>query len=198
MHLVVVVAHPAPDSLCRALAAAAVAAGAAAGAEVSLHDLDGDGFDPSLKAHEIGTTAFADGLAARYAEELRAADAVVVVHPVWFFHVPALLKGWVDRVVREGVAFAVSPEGAITGLLRARRAIVVTTANGSPEVERRAFGDPLVTFWRDIVFKPAGVPEVERVAFAPVRGSDAGQRAEWLATVTTAVASLVRESGQRA
>ncbi len=192
MRLVVVVSHPDPASLCRALAAAAVAAGAAAGAEVSLHDLHADGFDPLLRAEEIGTTAFADGLAARYADDLVAADAVVVVHPVWFFHVPAPVKGWVERVVREGVAFSVSPDGTIAGRLRARRALVITTANGSPETERRAFGDPVVTFWRDVVFKPAGVESVERLAFAPVRGSDASQRSEWLAAVTAGVASLVR------
>lgn len=195
MRLVVVVSHPDPASLCRALATAAVDAGKAAGASVCLHDLHGDGFDPLMKAGEVGTTAFADPLTERYAAELSVADAVVVVHPVWFFHAPAGLKGWVERVVREGVAFDVSPAGVVTGLLCARRALVVTTANGSAEVERQVFGDPLGTFWERIVFGPAGVGHVERLAFSPVRGSDDAQRAAWLAAVADGVSSLVADLG---
>lgn len=189
--IVVVVAHPNPESLCRALAAAAVYAAEAAGASVCVHDLHADGFDPLMKVGEVGTTAFADPLAERYATELKAADGIVVVHPVWFFHAPASLKGWVERVVREGVAFDVSPAGEITGLLRARRALVVTTANGSLEVEREVFGDPVGTFWERVVFGPAGVERVERLAFSPVRGSDDAQRAAWLATVADSVAEMV-------
>ncbi|MBX3142841.1 MAG: NAD(P)H-dependent oxidoreductase [Trueperaceae bacterium] len=191
--VLVVVAHPHDASLTRGLAMAAVVAASDAGARVWVHDLYADGFDPMLKTYEIGTGYFDDPLAERYVAELIETDGIVVVHPVWFFHAPAVLKGWVERIVREGVAFGVSPEGAITGLLRARRALVVTTANSSTEVERSVFGDPLVTFWRKIVFGPAGVPEVERVAFTPVRGSDEDVRTAWLAEVRTKVARLVAD-----
>ncbi len=191
--MLVVVSHPNEASLCRALAAAAAAAAEAAGASVYLHDLGADGFDPLMKASEVGTDLFADPLTERYAAELLVADGIVVVHPVWFFHVPAALKGWVERVVREGVAFGVSPTGSITGMLAARRALVVTTANGSPAVEQGVFGDPIGTFWQRIVFGPAGVGRVERLALSPVRGSDEAQRAGWLSGVAQAVSALVAD-----
>src|SRR5690606_9931348 len=83
----------------------------------------------------------ADALAERYAADLLGADAVVVVHPVWFFGPPAALKGWVERVVREGVAFDVGEGGAVTGRLTAGAALVVTTGNAGAATEA-ALGDP--------------------------------------------------------
>src|SRR5690606_24268592 len=107
---------------------------------------------------------------------------VVVVHPVWFFGPPAALKGWVERVVREGVAFDVGPGGRVTGRLRARQALVVTTGNAGAATEA-ALGDPVTRFWRDVVFGPAGVLETRRLALAPVRGGSDDERRGWLASV---------------
>lgn len=174
------VAHPRPASLTHALAAAAADALAAAGYEVHRQDLYRDGFDPRLHASEIETTVFEDELAARYAAEVQGADRIVVVHPNWFFQVPAVLKGWVDRVLREGIAFHRDEHG-VHGLLRAERAVVLTTANSPHTYEMSVLGDPLDTFWRRCVFGPAGVERFERLVFTPVRGSDAAQRRAWLA-----------------
>lgn len=210
--MLVVAAHPDADSFNHGVARAVVeAAGRAGGASV-VHDLYRDGFDPRLTAAELPRSAahlaahravhagqssgprFADALTERYAGELLAADVVVVVHPVWFFHVPAVLKGWVDRVVREDVAFALDASGTVTGLLRARSALIVTTANTAPATERSVFGAPLDMFWRTVVFGPAGVGAVERLALSPVRGSSPATRADWLAEVADATTRHVRDA----
>ena len=208
--VLVVLAHPDERSLNGAVAAAVVAGVERAGGEPLLHDLYRDGFDPRLSADEVAQQTrgaeeaarapvrFADALTARYARDLVRAHAIVVVHPVWFFHVPAILKGWVDRVVREGVAFEVRPDGHVHGLLRAGSALVVTTANTSQAGEAAAFGAPLDTFWRDIVFGPAGVGEVERLALAPVRASEAATRATWLAEAEARAAGLTRAASAAA
>ena len=106
------------------------------------------------------------------------------------FGPPAALRGWVERVVREGVAFDVGPGGAVTGLLRARAALVVTTGNAGARTEE-ALGDPVTRFWRDVVFGPAGVGETRRLAFAPVLGSSAEARAGWLEEARRGSATLV-------
>lgn len=209
--MLVVLAHPDPKSLNSAVAGAVVAAVRRAGGVPELHDLYRDGFDPRLAVSELprlraphvvhgtdtgGLTSrahFADELTARYADGLLGADVVVIVHPVWFFHVPAILKGWVDRVVREDVAFKLGAGGEVTGLLRARSALIVTTANTSPGTEAAAFGAPLDTFWRTVVFGPAGVVDVERLALGPVRTSEAATRASWLAEAASAAARHVRD-----
>lgn len=188
--VLVVLAHPRPDSLGTALAAAVTTAARSAGARVACHDLYADGFDPRLSAAESLGPAFSDDLARRYADELVAADAVVVVHPVWFFGPPAILRGWVERVVREGVAFDVGARGEVTGRLRAREVLVITTGNAGPATES-ALGEPVTRFWRDVVFAPSGVPEMLRLAFAPVRDSTAEERTEWLRRAASSSEGLV-------
>lgn len=191
--LLVVLAHPRSDSLVSALASAVVDAAQGVGARVACHDLYGDGFDPRLTAAEVEAPVFSDQLSSRYASELLTADAVVVVHPVWFFGPPAVLKGWVERVVREGVAFDVGPDGSVTGRLRAREALVVTTGNAGQATEM-ALGDPVTRFWKDVVFGPAAVRDTRRVAFAPVRGCSGEERAAWLQRVAREAEDVIARS----
>lgn len=185
MNASVVLAHPRPGSFNHALAAAAVSGLERGGYAVRFHDLYAERFDPSLHPEEVGTAVFADELASRHAAELVEADRIVVVHPSWFFHVPAMLKGWIDRVVREGVAFERTP-GGIEGRLRARSALIVTTMNAPRAYEVEALGDPLTTFWRACVFAPAGVASVERRVVGPVEGSSPAERRGWLVQVEAA------------
>lgn len=182
MNASVILAHPKPGSLNHALAAAAAAALERRGAVVLVHDLYAEGFDPRLAPEEVETTVFSDDLAARHAAEIVQADRIVIVHPSWFFQAPAMLKGWVDRVLREGVAFERGDEG-FRGRLRAGRVLVVTTANAPRSYEVGQLGDPLTTFWRDCVWLPTGVREVERLVIGPVRASTAEQRRAWLELV---------------
>ena len=187
MNASVVLAHPRAGSFNHAVAEAAIRGLVRAGYTVTLHDLYAEAFDPCLHASEVETTTFADELAARHASEIVEADGIVVVHPSWFFQVPAVLKGWVDRVLREGVAFSVGEQG-VEGRLRAGWALVVTTANAPHDYEIRALGDPLTTFWRACVFEPAGVAAVERMVLGPIRGSTLGTRRAWLERVQEHVA----------
>lgn len=189
MNASVILAHPSPGSFNHALAGAALRGLERAGFEVVFHDLYAEGFDPSLKASEVDTTAFADVLARTHAEELLVASKVVVVHPVWFFHPPAMVKGWVDRVVREGIAFEMTADG-VAGHLTARSALVVTTANSARAFEIEVLNDPLTAFWRKCVFGPAGVPVTELLALGPVRGSSSDTRRAWLARVEEVAASV--------
>ena len=191
--VLVVLAHPRSASLNAALARAALAAAVEAGASTVLHDLYRDGFDPRLGEAEVGSAAFADELCAGYARDLLAADLLVFVHPVWFFQAPAVMKGWVDRVVREDVAFTLDRHGAVTGLLQARAALILTTGNSSERVEREVFADPVTRFWRDVVLGPAGVGRVERQSFVPVRDSDGPLREQWLAAAAGSVRRLLAE-----
>lgn len=66
---------------------------------------------------------------------------------------PAILTGWVDMVIRPGLAHEFLEgdcgEGVPRGLLQARRAIVFNTSNTLPEREQNDFGDPLQTIWRN-------------------------------------------------
>ncbi|MFG2292532.1 NAD(P)H oxidoreductase [Streptomyces sp. NPDC048603] len=104
-----VVAHPRPDSLTAALAGRARDRLAAAGHEVDVLDLHAEDFDPRMTPADEPDWAdpgktYSPEVRAHMAR-LDAADTVVVVFPVWWFGLPAILKGWIDRVWNHGFAY---------------------------------------------------------------------------------------------
>ena len=178
MGISLILSHPSSTSLCAALAVAARDALVAAGHEVRFHHLDAEGFEPRPRSSS-------DALVERHCAELAAAEGVVVVHPNWWSQPPAVLKGWLDRVVRPGVAYDFRKDDAgrsvPVGLLKARAAVVLNTANVPQADERALLGDPLETLWCRAVFPRCGVRDVHREVFAVVAASTAETRAAWLA-----------------
>lgn len=191
MNVLVVLAHPDPASFNHALAAAAARAARASGHDVALHDLHAEGFDPILPRAELGREADLPPAVRRHCDAVAAADGIVVVHPNWWGQPPAILKGWIDRVLRPGVAYRFEEgdggEGVPVGLLRARTAVVLNTSNTPADRERDAFGDPLDAIWRRCVFDLCGVRDVRRRTYGVVVTSTAAQRAAWLADAAALV-----------
>lgn len=192
MKILVILAHPDPGSFNHALAEAAAAAARRLGHAVKSHDLHAEGFDPVLPAPEIARGAPLPPWLARHCADLAAADGIVIVHPNWWGQPPAVLTGWIDRVVRPGVAYEFREgdqgEGVPVGLLRARTAIVLNTSNTPPAREREAFGDPLDAIWRRCVFDLCGVKDVRRRTFSVVVTSTPEERRGWLAEAAALVA----------
>lgn len=185
MNLLLILAHPGPGSFNHALARAAREQLEADGHRVVFHDLHAERFDPVIPPEESARAAVLPTAVADHCADLAAAEGIVVVHPNWWGQPPAVLKGWIDRVVRPGVAYEFlegdSGEGVPRGLLKARTAVVLNTSNTAPERERAVFGDPLETLWRNCVFGLCGVEDVRRRTFCVVVASTAEQRRQWLA-----------------
>ncbi|MBU8541276.1 NAD(P)H-dependent oxidoreductase [Falsiroseomonas tokyonensis] len=134
MRVLMIYCHPRPDSFAAALRDAARRALEAKGHEVELRDLYAEGFDPALSAEERGRYhSVTDNLAGveDHVASLQRADALLLVHPTWWYGMPAMLKGWFDRVWAPGVAFRLG-DGAITPLLTNIKRIGVITTYGSP------------------------------------------------------------------
>ena len=136
MRVLVLYAHPLADSFAAALHRAVVAALHRAGHEVDDCDLYAEGFDPVLTAPErraYNTPSPELGRVAEHVARLRAAEALVVCFPIWWYGMPAILKGYFDRVWAQGVAFTL-PEGggAIRPALSNIRKFWVVTTYGSP------------------------------------------------------------------
>jgi NAD(P)H dehydrogenase (quinone) len=199
MKILVIVAHPNPASFNRALADAAVEAARSAGHEAVLHDLCAEQFDPLMPAAEFAKNAALPTDIARHCADLAAADGIVIVHPNWWGQPPAILKGWLDRVVRPGVAyeFRVGPDGKgyAAGLLKVQAAVVVTTANTPADKELELYGDPLENLWKNCVFGMIGITRFRRLAFTPVIVSMPEQRARWLDEVRAMVRELFPAAG---
>lgn len=198
MNVLIVVAHPNPGSFNHAIAEACAETLRANGHEVVLHDLCREGFAPLLPPGEFARDAALSEEVARHCAELSQADGIIIVHPNWWGQPPAILKGWIDRVVRPGVAYEFvegdSGEGVPRGLLRARCALIFNTSNTLPEREASVFGDPLETIWKNCIFGLCGVPEILRRTFAIVVTSTEAERTQWLAEARATVESLFPRS----
>jgi NAD(P)H dehydrogenase (quinone) len=136
MRVLVIYAHPLGDSFDAALHQAVLAALRRGGHEVDDCDLYAEGFDPVLSAEERRAyntpTHDLSGVASHVAQ-IRAAEGLVLCFPTWWYGMPAILKGYFDRVWARGVAFQM-PQGGGTirpGLTNIRKVWVVTTY-GSP------------------------------------------------------------------
>jgi len=188
----VILGHPDPKSLNHAIAAAAVNTLRELGHEVRFHDLQAEGFDPVLPAGEAARDAELPPLVALHCAEIAEAEGLILVHPNWWGQPPAVLKGWVDRVLRPGVAYEFLPgdggEGVPVGLLKPMTALVLNTSNTPAAREQAVFGDPLERLWADCILRFCGIDKVVRRMFGVVCTSSAEQRHAWLAEV----AELVR------
>jgi NAD(P)H dehydrogenase (quinone) len=187
MLALVVIASPNPNSLCHAMASVCVEALVELGYEIAFHDLYAEQFDPVQPTGEQSNTSSTDQLVERHCVHLAAADLILVLHPNWWGQLPAILKGWVDRVFRLHTAYSypagVGPEGVPVGLLKARVALVFNTSNTPSEREAARFGDPLETLWKNCIFGLCGVSSVIRRMYSPASASTPEQRTEWIAEV---------------
>ncbi|MFZ5570250.1 MAG: NAD(P)H-dependent oxidoreductase [Thermodesulfobacteriota bacterium] len=198
MKISVILAHPDPGSFNHALARTAVEQLQKNGHSVFFHDLYGENFDPLLTGPEIPKDAPLPRLIRSHCAEIAAADGIVIIHPNWWGQPPAILKGWVDRVIRPGIAYEFlegdSGEGTPNGLLRARTAVVLNTSNTEPEREKNVFGDPLETIWKNCIFGLCGVNAFHRRTFSIVVTSTEEQRKHWLHEAQVIMDSLFPKS----
>ncbi|HQI02453.1 MAG TPA: NAD(P)H-dependent oxidoreductase [Deltaproteobacteria bacterium] len=187
----VILAHPDPSSFNHAIANAAVEELYRNGHYVYFHDLYGEGFDPVLPREEAARNAILPTLIENHCREIALARGIIIVHPNWWGQPPAILKGWVDRVIRPGVAYEFlegdSGGGVPRGLLEANTVLVFNTSNTPPAREKKVFGDPLETLWKNCVFGLCGITSFHRKTFGVVVTSTPGQRQAWLREVRESV-----------
>lgn len=148
MRVLLVLAHPLPESYAASVARTVLETLEAGGHAVDLLDLYAENFDPRLTEKERRgyfdspyDTSEVTGLV----ERLKAADALMLVFPQWWFNLPAALKGFFDRVFAPGVAFRHDKAGGrIVPQLTNIRHFWVFTTTGSPWwVVKLYMGDPV-------------------------------------------------------
>jgi len=184
MNVLTILAHPNTESFNHALAAEAISKLQENGHNVLFHDLYTEKFDPMLPASELPVEAEISAEVEAYCEELASADGIIIVHPNWWGQPPAILKGWVDRVFRPGVAYQpIEGEALALGLLKTKSVIVLNTSDTPKDREMEQFGDPLDTLWKRCIFDFCGVTNVYRENFSVIAISTPEQRAQWLARV---------------
>ncbi|HEY4759078.1 MAG TPA: NAD(P)H-dependent oxidoreductase [Thermoguttaceae bacterium] len=191
MQILVILAHPDSKSFNHAIAQAAVAQLKQNGHRVFFHDLHAEGFDPILPIVEFPQGAILPEEIDRHCQEISSTDGIIIVHPNWWGQPPAILKGWIDRVIRPDVAYKFlegdKGDGVPVGLLKAKAALVLNTSNTPIERELAVFGDPLETLWKNCIFGLCGVTNFYRENFGVIVTSTDQQRRQWLEKVQTII-----------
>jgi putative NADPH-quinone reductase len=187
MKISVILAHPNHESFNHAIAATAVEKLKQNRHMIYFHDLYKENFDPILLSEEIFKDASLPPQLEKHCMEISEAEGIIIIHPNWWGQPPAILKGWVDRVIRPDVAYEFlegdKGEGVPNGLLKAGSAIVFNTSNTGTEREKSVFGDPLETIWKNCIFGLCGINDFYRKVFNIIVVSSEKQRKAWLKEV---------------
>lgn len=152
-----------------------------AGHDVEEHDLYAEGFDPLLDSAELSRGMSLDTLVQAHSHALAASEGLVIVHPDWWGQPPAILKGWIDRVFREGLAYELAGEDGFEKewrpLLGGKRAFVVVTSDSVDPARRELFR----SIWVDAVLGDCGM-EAECHFIGGLRAMGPQERAGRLAS----------------
>jgi putative NADPH-quinone reductase len=194
MRVLLLFCHPVEDSYHAALHRTAVAALERAGHAVDDCDLYAEGFCPVLSReerigyHDVGRNR---APVAGYVERLLAAEALVLGFPVWNFGLPAMLKGFFDRVFLPGVSFELGADGRVRPRLRQIRKLAAITSYGGRRLDAWLLGDPprrVVTRVLQAQLRPAA--RVVYLAHYHMNVSTAATRGRFLARVERAMAGF--------
>jgi len=170
MNILIIYAHPNPRSFNQALLETVDVALQAQGHTTCVKDLYRMDFNPILSADDLIRLARQDIPAdiRQEQDDIRWAQGLVFIYPIWWFSQPALLKGWLDRVFSRGFAFDFTQTGVL-GLLPQRKALVINTLGGGEAtyVNNR---------WHDLIARPmiegtlgfCGIAQVVHRAFYEV------------------------------
>ena len=183
--ILLILCHPRKGSFNHALAGRVRETLTHAGHEIRFHDLYEEGFDPVLGAEELARRFSFDSVIQGHYRDLAESEGIVIVHPDWWGQPPAILKGWVDRVFRQGIAYDFEGEEFVrktkVPLLSGKRALVFCTTDElvpPGDSRRKAAAHPTVAFWRDRVFGYCGAEAAVKV-YGSVREADAALLRRW-------------------
>ncbi|SFR63713.1 Putative NADPH-quinone reductase (modulator of drug activity B) [Marinobacter daqiaonensis] len=180
INVLVILGHPRTDSFCAALAEAFCRGSRAAGVQLRRLDLAGLDFDSHLHMPSPNDQPLEDDLC-RARELFLWADHLVIVYPTWWGGAPALLKGFLDRLMAPGFAFRTC-EGGIgyEGLLQGRSAQLITTMDTPPLVHRLLYRQPGKNALARATLGFCGIRPVRSLVFGSVKNASANQREAWL------------------
>ena len=177
VRVLVIDGHPRTGSFGSALAGIIHRAAASRTQECRLMRLRDLHFDPHAHGHTL------DPALCEAQHDIVWAEVVVIVYPTWWGTTPALLKGFLDRVLHPGFAFVERSDGGWKGLLGGRAALLVTTMDTPRWIYRWLLRAPGHRAMRDATLGFCGIEPVRILSFGPVRSSTPAQRRRWLARV---------------
>jgi NAD(P)H dehydrogenase (quinone) len=171
MQHLIVVSHPLEDSITMKLARAYAQELQRLGHHQQTHDLYRMDFNPVMSAQELEPLSLgraADADLAQAQADVRAADALTIIYPLWWATMPAMMKGYIDRVFARGFAYE-ARRGVVQGLMGGKRCVLITLS-GSPLSQLLDNGEwkAIDTLQDTHIFRSSGFELLEHLHFDEV------------------------------
>src|SRR5690606_36884254 len=185
MRTVIVFNHPNEGSYCHAILQSVTKGLQNASHEVDLMHLDNDGFNPAMSKADL--KAFVDHQpidpqVIDYSERLRQADHLIFIFPIWWDIMPAMTKGFIDRVLFPGVVYDHHPRGfGLVALLDNQNSITMIKFMNKHKLMYSLIIDNLIrkTMLKS-VFKAMGYRNLRWISFTSVKRVSHEKRVRWL------------------
>ena len=191
MKTLIVYNHPYEGSFCNAILKAVQRGLKKGGHTCKVINLDKDNFDPVMRAKDL--KAFAelgrgiesalmnlDPTVFRYKKKLEWADHIVMIFPIWWMSMPAMMKGFVDKVIFPGVAYDMDNGRLVSRLASLKQVTVISTMNTPADIYRDMFGNSLEGSLIKGTFNQIGIHDVRWICLEMVKQSGDEKRWLWL------------------
>jgi NAD(P)H dehydrogenase (quinone) len=160
------------------------------------HDLYKEKYNPVLTKEELGKKPTKDKKVREYTKELLESELLIFIHPNWWGQPPAILKGYIDRVIRPPHAYDFNENdtggGIPIGKLENKIGIVFNTSNTEEKRENNYFNDPLQFIWEKCVFGFCGITKTYRKMYRIIADSSEKERKEWLEDVEQMILNILK------
>ena len=178
--ILVINGHPTQNSFCNILSNTYAEAATSAGHELEVLNLYDLSFSPNLiNGYSKRQEPEPDILLAQ--QKIKWANHIVIVHPVWWGSVPALLKGFLDTALLPGFAFKYRKDSLFWDkLLSGRTARIIYTADTPVWIYKYFFGAPSVRQLKHRTLAFCGIKQIKVTGIGPIRKSQTGFRKTWI------------------
>ena len=194
MKTLIIFNHPYDGSFCHAILSAALEGSAEGGHHCRVIDLDKDGFDPAMRAKDLrafmkigrdGASALEllDPLVLEYKKKLEWAEHLAFIFPVWWMTMPAMTKGFIDKVIFPGIAYNMKDGELVCRLDSLEKVTIISTMNTPADVYKEQFGNAIESTLVKGTFNKIGIRDVDWFSFNKVKQTSLEQRQEWLELV---------------
>lgn len=189
MKTLIVYNHPHEGSFCSAIRDSVKEGLHKGGHECKIINLDKDGFDPVMREKDLKAFVQAgrigeeglddvDPIVLRYMKKLRWAEHIVMIFPVWWMTMPAMTKGFVDKVIFPGVVYRMEGGKLVSMLSGLRQVTVITTMNTPSDVYKDIFGNSLESSLIKGTFNQIGIHDIHWISLNMVK--QVGDEKRWL------------------
>ncbi len=189
MNHLIIYAHPNPASFSNAIAETVKNKSVANGDQIDVIDLYADNFNPVLSGADF--MSFQQGKIpediAAYQEKIKWADHMTFVYPVWWNQMPAMMKGFIDRVFSYGFAFAVNEDGSTMQLLKGKSGSMITNLGQPKQHAEGTYTDALKLVHSGNILGFCGVEVKNHIFNFAVPSVDDATRKGYLAEIEAVV-----------